>query len=201
MTITSASRSAPLKIESLGLLSRPDSKVDPFDAKMLHSVSIGVQSYDRQVEEKDIVQRPLRRRLKPLRASTRRYEPFPFARGKELTNQQGNPHANPNHPFFNRTICFTGRLGSMRRREAAYEVCSAGGHFRNSASTNLDYLVLGNEDLVSFAEGRMTTKLETVERFRGAGSKTKIISERTFLMLLAAEPKFTKRRNGTARFK
>lgn len=121
----------------------------------------------------------------PGRISSTSYEPFRIAATpKTLTGRQGNPDADPDHPFYDRTICFTGTLTSMPRRDAADYVTATGGHFRNSVSKRLDYLVIGDADFAAFADGWVTGKLQAARELSNAGHEIEIIPEKDFLELL-----------------
>jgi DNA polymerase-3 subunit epsilon len=102
-----------------------------------------------------------------------------------LHNMEGNHDADPAHPLFDRTVCFTGGLFSMVRRDAAEAVMNVGGSFVDNMSTNVDYLVIGDADFVSFADGHRTGKIEHLMHLRDVGkSHTEVLSERDFLALL-----------------
>lgn len=122
----------------------------------------------------------------PGRISPASYVPFRTAlrQRKQLTGRPGNPDADPDHPFYGRTICFTGTLASKPRRDAADQVTSVGGHFRNSVSKKLNYLVIGDADFVAFADGWVTGKLRAAQEFVEAGHEIEIIPEKDFLELL-----------------
>ena len=90
------------------------------------------------------------------------------------------------HPLFGKTICFTGTLLSMPRAEAQQRVNALGCDFKNSASKKLDYLVIGDADFVSFADGHRTGKLVRVLELRDEGAAIEIIPEKDFLSLLFA---------------
>ena len=103
---------------------------------------------------------------------------------QSLTSRDGDPNADPAHPLYGRTICFTGGMFAMSRSEAADEVVQVGGTFRTSVSKKLDYLVIGDADYVAFADGWKTGKLKKAVELRGEGAAIEIIAERDFLALL-----------------
>jgi DNA polymerase-3 subunit epsilon len=101
-----------------------------------------------------------------------------------LTARDGDANADPAHPLFGKTVCFTGGMISMVRADAAAAVVQAGGNFRNSVSKELDYLVIGDADFVAFADGWKTGKLTKATALVEAGAPMEIIPERQFLELL-----------------
>lgn len=96
----------------------------------------------------------------------------------------GNPDADPTHPLYGRTVCFTGGLVSMPRRDASDEVCAVGADFKNNVSAKLDYLVIGDADFIAFADGWSTGKLTKARTLIAEGAGIEIIPERDFLTLL-----------------
>jgi len=105
---------------------------------------------------------------------------------KGLTTTAGRVDADPHHPFYDESICFTGTLLSMPRREAEARVVDVGCTFKNSVGKKLDYLVIviGDGDFVLFADGHRTGKLDKAMQLREAGALIEIIPERDFLALL-----------------
>jgi len=120
----------------------------------------------------------------PGRLAADSYTPFSFARPGGLGNVVGREDANPSHPLFGKSICFTGALVSMTRREAMQRVTDVGCNFRSSVSKTLDYLVIGDGDFVQFAGGWQTGKLKKAVGLRLEGASTEIIPEQHFLELL-----------------
>lgn len=123
----------------------------------------------------------------PGRVASRSYQPFRVRGRGKLTARAGDPDADPEHPLYDKTICFTGTLASMPRREAAEQVTSVGAHFRNTVSRKLDYLVIGDADFVAFADGWVTGKLRRAREFLEEGFPIEVIPERDFLELLLGD--------------
>lgn len=123
----------------------------------------------------------------PGRMAPDSYTPFQVALDHgSLTAVDGREDADPSHPLYGRTICFTGALLSMVRRDAMERVTEVGGNFRNSVSKKLDYLVIGDGDFVQFADGWRTGKLLKALELRRAGAPIEIIPENDFLHMLLA---------------
>jgi len=117
----------------------------------------------------------------PGRLTPDSYVPFG---GPSLTTVDGRGDADSDHPLYGKSICFTGTLASMVRRDAMERVTAVGCDFKTSVSKNLDYLVIGDGDFVQFADGWRTGKLQKALNVREAGGKIEIIPEKDFLHLL-----------------
>lgn len=121
----------------------------------------------------------------PGRMTPESYQPFRLeVSGAKLTSLAGDVNADPNHPLYGRSICLTGTLLSMVRRDAADRVAEVGCDFKSNVSKKLDYLVIGDGDFVQFADGWRTGKLEKAMALREAGATIEIIPEQDFLALL-----------------
>lgn len=93
----------------------------------------------------------------------------------------------PRHPFFQKTVVFTGALESMVRREAMQEVVNAGGNCTSSVSGNTDYLVVGDQDLSQFREGQTKSrKMQKAEKLAEEGTGIELLAEEDFLRMIAA---------------
>jgi DNA polymerase III subunit epsilon len=102
--------------------------------------------------------------------------------------QEGNPGANPEHPFFGKVLAFTGGMYSMLRREAAQRVVVAGGTFVTSMNKQVDFLTIGDADFVGFQDGARTGKIAKLIELRDTGKcHAEVLSERDFLALLRSE--------------
>jgi DNA polymerase-3 subunit epsilon len=109
---------------------------------------------------------------------------IPFRDYRSLTTVDGREDVDSDHPLFGKSICFTGTLASMVRRDAMERVTAVGCDFKTSVSKNLTYLVIGDGDFVQFADGWRTGKLQKALSLREAGGKVEIIPEKDFLHLL-----------------
>lgn len=90
----------------------------------------------------------------------------------------------PDHPLYGKVLAFTGGMFSMSRSEAADLITSLGATFKKNMSAAVDYLVIGDADFVSFADGQMTGKLTRAVELRNEGSTLEILSERDFVGLV-----------------
>jgi len=89
------------------------------------------------------------------------------------------------HPLFGKTVAITLDLYSMKRPEAAQKIVDLGGHFANSISKKVDFLVVGGgfHSLAGTRGG--TTKINKVRELRASGSNIEVIFEDDLLGLLS----------------
>jgi DNA polymerase III subunit epsilon len=87
------------------------------------------------------------------------------------------------HPFHGKRFAFTGTLQSMTREKAAQWVVDHGGQCTNSVSSNLHYLVIGDQDFSRFIDGQMSTKMRKAKELIGSGCSLELIPEIEFLQM------------------
>lgn len=85
----------------------------------------------------------------------------------------------------NASFLFTGKLATMNRKEAEEKVISAGGVVAGSVSKKLAYLVVGDEGSPLYGQGKKGEKQTKAEDLIAKGANISIISETTFLKMLA----------------
>lgn len=84
-------------------------------------------------------------------------------------------------PFYGRSVCFTGKLGSMGRREAMQKAVNLGATIEGSVTKKLDYLIVGNLDFISSIKDGKSAKLKKAEQLIERGQSLQILSEDFFL--------------------
>jgi len=85
------------------------------------------------------------------------------------------------HPFFGKSVAFTGTLTMFSRQEAQRVVEIFGGHPKTTVSKNTDYLVVGVNDLRKLAAGQSkSSKLRKADELRQSGHEIYIISDVDF---------------------
>ena len=72
----------------------------------------------------------------------------------------------------------------MTRREAAERIVELGADFKSGVSGKVDTLVIGDADLVQFADGLQTGKMKKAAKLKADGQDIEIMAERDFLALL-----------------
>jgi DNA polymerase-3 subunit epsilon len=127
----------------------------------------------------------------PAKLTSDSYIPAHFiydgAHSPSLRNRDGDAAADPDHPLYDKNICFTGGMFAMTRAEASAAIVHVGANFRNNVSKKTDYLVIGDVDFVAFADGWKTGKLtKALELREERDAPIEIIAERDFLALLSS---------------
>lgn len=90
------------------------------------------------------------------------------------------------HPFYGKTIVFTGEL-RIPREEAAQKAVNAGAIIRSSVSKKVDFVVVGTQDLDIVGCDGMSTKERTARQMADAGIPIQVIDEQRFFALLQSE--------------
>lgn len=103
-----------------------------------------------------------------------------------LNNLDGNPDADLNHPLHGKSLCFTGTMFSMTRKEAAGRIVHHGASFKSGVSKKTDYLVIGDADFYDFANGQPTEKMQKAAQLKANGDDIEIVAERDFLRMLTS---------------
>ena len=89
----------------------------------------------------------------------------------------------PDGPFFDRRIAFTGTLDSMTRNAAYQVAANSGGEPSTSVSNRTDFLVVGMTDYAKVGTDGMSTKLRKAVQLKEQGAAIEIIDESDFLRL------------------
>lgn len=84
-----------------------------------------------------------------------------------------------------KVFCFTGALTYLKRSIAAKMIESAGGIVKNSISSKVNYLVVG--DLSNYGEDYSSTKLKRARELKDAGNDIEIITESQFIEFVVYE--------------
>ena len=88
------------------------------------------------------------------------------------------------HPFYDKTVAFTGALRSMSRKDAMQKVVDAGGRCTNAVNRTVSFLVTGEQDYRRFKDGKRSNKMKRVEALISEGFDIEIIDEDEFLKIL-----------------
>ena len=92
-------------------------------------------------------------------------------------------------PFAGQSFVFTGKLRTLQRKQAQQMVTELAGETPSGVTTELTYLVVGDEGSPLFDEGAKGSKLKKAEKYNEKGSNIQIISEARFMeMAEAAKP-------------
>lgn len=89
-----------------------------------------------------------------------------------------------NHPLFNKSVVFTGKMAHLDRKEAQKRVLAVGGNTPSSVTSSTDYVVIGDDGSALLKGGERSTKHKAADKLVASGSALQIISETDFLKLL-----------------
>jgi DNA polymerase-3 subunit epsilon len=100
---------------------------------------------------------------------------------------QPNSSADPQHPFFGQTFCFTGELQSFSRLEAMAAVADLGATNRQGVTKKTSYVVVGRSDSRHSASvgdlGGSNKERKALDYIAG-GQQITVLGERDFLQFL-----------------
>lgn len=85
-----------------------------------------------------------------------------------------------NNPLYGKTVCFTGALEKMIRKEAMQLVVDLGGACSDSVTKNTNYLVMGNNDFCTSIKDGKSSKQKKAEAMILKGGDIEILSESAF---------------------
>ena len=88
------------------------------------------------------------------------------------------------HPFYHKTVVFTGALDGIPRREAMQSVVDVGGYVADNVTKATNYLVVGSFDFINSVKGNKSSKMKKAEKMKLDGLDIEVISENTFLDFL-----------------
>ncbi|WP_024366932.1 exonuclease domain-containing protein [Arthrobacter sp. TB 26] len=100
---------------------------------------------------------------------------------------QPKMNANPDHPFFGHTFCFTGELQTLSRLDAMAAVAEYGATNRQGITKKTTYVVLGRSDSTHSASAKdlgTSGKERKALDYMVLGQRITILGEREFLQLL-----------------
>lgn len=103
----------------------------------------------------------------------------------DLTTLEANvDEIDEENPFFDRYVCFTGKLDAFTRKSAAQAIVNLGGKSQNSVTKKTDYLILGDTAYSLHGKGSLTGKLAKAHELIENGQELTIISETVFVDML-----------------
>ncbi|MDE6267325.1 MAG: hypothetical protein K2M07_08265 [Muribaculaceae bacterium] len=92
--------------------------------------------------------------------------------------------ADPDNPFYDMNVVFTGKMESMKRDDARVAVVRIGGQAPERLTQDTDYLVVGIQDLRVVGEKGLSGKMKTAAKYKEKGMPIEIIDEQDFLDML-----------------
>lgn len=94
-------------------------------------------------------------------------------------------YIDPDNPFYEKNVVFTGVLENMLRKDAAQFVVNLGGFAQNNVTKTTDFLILGNNDYCNTIKDGKSNKQKKAESLILNGSNLKIIPENVFYDMLS----------------
>lgn len=91
------------------------------------------------------------------------------------------------HPFYDRTVVFTGFLNGLSRMQAAQIVADLGGHPADTVTKKTDYLVVGIQDDRLLRGHPISSKTRKAIQYAKLGTGIQIISEDDFYNMIGGE--------------
>jgi DNA polymerase-3 subunit epsilon len=91
---------------------------------------------------------------------------------------------NPENPFFEKTVVFTGTLQSMIRKEAQIKVLEIGGECGSGVTSQTNFLIVGEQDYQKYGEGFKSSKMKKAEKLLSQGKEIELLTEGQFLELI-----------------
>jgi DNA polymerase III subunit epsilon len=117
-----------------------------------------------------------------LNQTTTRQSAKPFARPTDVVGDESKHQ--PDHPFYQKQVVFTGTMKSMSRQQASQLVADIGAIVKNSVTKTTNFLVVGWQDVAIVGDDGMSGKEEKAAKLLEAGAALELLSEADFLKLL-----------------
>ncbi|RLP84065.1 DNA polymerase III [Mycetocola lacteus] len=106
---------------------------------------------------------------------------------KKADLPQPRAEADPHHPLFGEVVCFSGELDSYTRTEAQQMVASFGATVSSSVTKKTTLVVTGGFDPATLRAGAtQSTKVQRAQELAQKGQTIEIVTEQTFLEILAS---------------
>jgi DNA ligase (NAD+) len=92
-------------------------------------------------------------------------------------------NAHPENPLYGKNFVFTGKMAHLERKSAQDLVKKRGGHAPSAMSSQIDYLVIGDEASALLSDAKKSSKHKEAEKMIADGKPIRIISESEFLAM------------------
>jgi DNA polymerase-3 subunit epsilon len=110
--------------------------------------------------------------------------PREYVRNADLP--QPSEEADPSHPLFGETVCFSGDLESYTRSRAQEVVASFGASVSSNVTKKTTLVVTGGFDPASLRPGAtLSSKVMRAKELASTGQSIEIVTEKTFLEILS----------------
>lgn len=88
------------------------------------------------------------------------------------------------HPFYHKTVVFTGALKDLVRSEAMQLVLNVGGYVSDTVTKETNYLVVGTSDFIDATQGKKSSKMQKAEKYALKGVDIHVIPESAFINIM-----------------
>ena len=105
-------------------------------------------------------------------------------KGYKISDLEYEENLQPENPFFERNIVFTGTLTSMVRREAQIKVLELGGKCSTGVNNSTNFLIVGEQDYSRYGEGSKSSKMKKAENLLSKGQEIELLSENQFIEMI-----------------
>jgi len=116
---------------------------------------------------------------------TKGFVPADFAPREAAAEAPAAPQAAASVDLKGASFLFTGKMATLKRKDAEDQVKASGGSVASGVSAKLHYLVIGDEGSPLYGHGKKGDKQNKAESLNASGANIKIISETAFLKMLA----------------
>ena len=105
-------------------------------------------------------------------------------KGYKISDLEYEENLQPENPFFEKNIVFTGTLTSMVRREAQIKVLELGGKCSTGVNNSTNFLIVGEQDYSRYGEGSKSSKMKKSESLLSKGQEIELLSENQFIEMI-----------------
>lgn len=106
----------------------------------------------------------------------------PSKKASEITSDKKIfDHTNP---FFQQSVCFTGKLDALVRKNAMQLIKDLGGEPQDGVNRRTNYLILGDTSYSSSVKDGQTTKLKKAYKLKQDGQDIDVITETVFMDMI-----------------
>ena len=105
-------------------------------------------------------------------------------KGYKISDLEYEENLQPENPFFERNIVFTGTLTSMVRREAQIKVLELGGKCSTGVNNSTNFLIVGEQDYSRYGEGSKSSKMKKADNLLSKGQEIELLSENQFIEMI-----------------
>lgn len=88
------------------------------------------------------------------------------------------------NPFFNKSVCFTGKMDSLKREDGMKIIANLGGIPQNGVNSQTNYLILGEVAYISNVKNGVTGKMKKAYELIEKGNDLMVISESLFFDMI-----------------